>query len=465
MAIRWRGAALVGAVLLVAAAPAAADVRIPHVFGDNMVLQRGMPVPVWGRAAPGEEVIVTVAGQSHKARAGADGRWKVVLDKLEAGGPLEMTLEGSSGTRRVLRNVLVGEVWLGSGQSNMEMSVAGSKDAQKEIAAADHPRIRLFTVPKLRADGPQPDCQGEWVECSPKTVPHFSAAAYYFGRKLHQDLGVPVGLIHSSWGGTPIESWMNPQASQADPTLKGIPGISGVLYNGMIAPVAPYALRGAVWYQGEANVRAAYRYQAMLSALIRQWRTAWGGAPFPFGIVEIAPFRYGGADPACCPEVWEAELRTSQAVPNTGLVVTTDIGDPKDIHPKDKPEVGRRLALWALARVYDKEIVYSGPIYRAMKVEGNKVRLEFDHVGGGLVARDGKPLTYFTIAGSDQKFHPAKAEIDGTTVVVSAEEVLAPVAVRFAWQDDAMPNLFNKEGLPAAPFRTDTWRRVTEPKP
>lgn len=464
MSIQWRCQVLLGLALSTLAAEARADVRIPHIFGDNMVLQREMPVPVWGQAAKGDEVTVSIAGQTHSARADDAGRWKVVLDKLEAGGPLEMTIKDSSGTTRVLKNVLVGEVWLGSGQSNMEMNVAGSKDGSKEIPQANHPKLRLFTVSKVRAVRPEHDCQGEWVECSPKTVPGFSAAAYYFGRKLHQDLGVPVGLIHSSWGGTPIESWMNRRATQADSSLKGV-GLEGTLFDGMIAPLVPYALRGAIWYQGEANIKVAFRYQAMLTAMIRQWRQEWKQGEFPIGIVEIAPYRYGGTDPACCPELWEAQLRTHQKVANTGLVVTTDIGDPKDIHPRDKSEVGRRLALWALAKVYGKDLVFSGPIFRAMKIENNRIRLEFDHQGGGLVSRDGKPLTYFTIAGEDQKFQPAKAEIDGMTVLVSSEAVPAPLAVRFAWKDDAMPNLANKEGLPAAPFRTDQWKRVTESKP
>jgi sialate O-acetylesterase len=448
-------------------AVAAGAVKLPAVIGEKMVLQRGRPVPVWGWADKGEEVTVTVAGQTLRAKAGDDGRWMVVLAKLDVGPPLEMTVKGSSGSAVTLKNILVGEVWVASGQSNMEMGVAGCKDAQQEIAAAKYPNIRLFTVVKKKAAEPQTDCSGDWKECSPATVANFSATAYYFGRQLYKELKVPVGLIHTSWGGTPAQFWTSRKALEANPLLKPLArGESSCLYNGMIAPLIPYAIRGAIWYQGESNVGGAYQYRTLFPAMIANWRADWGEGDFPFGFVQIAPFGYSAnwkTNPAACAELWEAQLMTLKSVPNTGMAVTMDIGDLKDIHPKNKQEVGRRLALWALAQVYGRELVYSGPIYKSMTVEGNKIRLQFDHVGGGLMASDGKPLTEFTIAGADQKFVPAKATIDGDSIVVQSDQVAEPVAVRYAWRDVATPNLVNKEGLPASPFRTDTWKGVTEP--
>ena len=460
------------------AALAEAAVKLPAVIGDNMVLQRGQPAPIWGWADKGEEVTVAVAGQTLTAKAGDDGRWKVALKKLDVGQPLEMTVKGSSGSAVTVRNILVGEVWVGSGQSNMEMSVGSSKNAAQEIAAAKYPNIRLFTVAKKKAVEPQTDCTGQWIECSPSTVPGFSAAAYYFGRQLHKELHVPVGLIHTSWGGSGAGYWVSRKTLTSIPVLKPLAeGEASYMYNGMIAPLIPYAIRGVIWYQGEANVGGAYQYRTLFPALIADWRAAWGQGDFPFGFVQIAPFAgYSddwGSSPAACAELWEAQAMTLKSSPNTGMVVTTDLADVDKIHPKNKDyvgihptnkqDVGRRLALWALAKVYGRDLVYSGPIYKAMAIEGNKVRLQFDHVGGGLVAADGKPLTHFTIAGADQKFVRATATIDGNTLVVQGDQIAHPVAVRFAWRDDATPNFANKEGLPASPFRTDAWKGVTEP--
>jgi sialate O-acetylesterase len=471
MRCRTLARALIVCVLVVLVATAAqAAVTLPAVIGNDMVLQRGMPAPIWGWADKGEEVTVTIAGQKHVTKAGDDGRWKVTLDKLAVGQPLEMTVEGSSGSRTTLKNILVGEVWVCSGQSNMEMGVGACNDAAKEIAAAKYPNIRLFTVKRAEVAQPATDVKGKWTPCSPQTVAAdgwggFSATAYFFGRKLYRELKVPIGLIHTSWGGTPAESWTSRKALEANPVLKPLAqGKSSFLYNGMIAPLIPYAIRGAIWYQGEANVGAAYRYRTLFPAMIANWRADWGEGNFPFIFVQIAPFNYhnGGADPRACAELWEAQRMTLDAAPHTGMAVTTDITDLNDIHPKNKQEVGRRLALWALANVYGKKLVYSGPIYKSMTVEGDKIRLRFDHRGGGLKARDGRPLNEFTIAGADQKFVPAEAEIDGDTIVVRSDKVGEPVAVRYAWHDDATPNLANKEGLPASPFRTDKWKGVTE---
>ena len=458
---------------------ATAAVKLPALFANNMVIQRDMPVPVWGWADNGEEVTVGIAGQTLTTKANDDGRWKVVFDNLEGDQPLEMIVQGSSGNTVTLKNTLVGEVWVCSGQSNMEMGVSGCKDAQQEIADAEYPQIRLFTVAKMKAAEPQTDCEGDWTLCSPATVPNFSATAYFFGRQLYKELGVPIGLIHTSWGGTPAQFWTSRRALEANPTLRPLAGgESSCLYNGMIAPLLPYAIRGVIWYQGEANVGGAYQYRTLFPAMIANWRADWGQGDFPFGFVQIAPFSYAdawGLDPVCCAELWEAQRMTLDASPNTGMAVTVDIADvekihPKNkdlsgIHPRNKQEVGQRLALWAQAKVYGQnDLVYSGPIYKSMSVEGNKIRLAFDHVNGGLIAADDKPLIDFTIAGEDQKFVPAVAEIDGDTIVVYSDQVAQPVAVRYAWRDDATPNLANKASLPASPFRTDTWKGVTEPK-
>ncbi|HEV3415642.1 MAG TPA: sialate O-acetylesterase [Pirellulales bacterium] len=429
-----------------------------------MVLQQGANLPIWGWAEKDETVTVSIAGQTVSAKAGDDGRWQVTLGKLAAtpeSAPLVMTIKGSSGDSIALENVLVGEVWLCSGQSNMEMGVGAAKNGQAEVAAAKHPGIRLFWVPKERARQPADDVATAWEVCTPTVVGSggfdgFSAAGYFFGRDLQKELKVPVGLIFAAWSGTPAEEWTSKKALKAEPSLKSLVGQYEIssLYNGMIAPLIPFAIRGAVWYQGEANVGRGAQYQVLLPTLIRNWRTDWAQGDFPFGIVQIAPFFYGG-DGAAEAEIWEAQLKTIQTVANTGIALTMDIGDLNEIHPKNKQDVGHRLALWALAKTYDRPIVYSGPIYKSMTIEGEKIRIAFDHVGGGLVSRDGKPLTEFTIAGADKNFLPAVAEIDGSTVVVVNDAVTNPVAVRFAFSGVAQPNLANKEGLPAAPFRTD----------
>ena len=467
---------IVGLVVASLGSMAAAALKLPAVIGDNMVLQQGQPVPIWGWTDKDAAVTVAFAGQTATATADAQGRWKVELKKLAAGGPHTMTIK-SGKENRTLKNVLVGEVWVCSGQSNMEMGIEMAKDAQKEVAAADYPQIRLFTVDKSTASEPLNDCKQfrPWAECSPKSITNgawggFSAAAYYFGRELHKQLGVPVGLIHTSWGGTPAEAWTSRKALEAEPKLKGLGG-SG-LYNGMIAPLIPYGIRGAIWYQGEANVGRAYQYRTLLPTMIANWRSDWKQGDFPFLIVQIAPYHYnrpgkdGRFDPRRlepCAELWEAELLTHKTVANTGLAVTTDIGDLNDIHPKNKQEVGRRLALWALAKTYGRDVVCSGPLYKSMSADGNgRIHLAFDYAAG-LKSSDGKPLSCFTICGADHKFLPAEARIDGNSVVVISDEIMNPVAVRFAWREDAQPNLVNGAGLPASPFRTDSFKGVTQP--
>jgi len=504
-------------VVLVFAAPGFADVKLPSVISDNMVIQQGMKVPIRGWAEPGERISIGADWQSLGWYATADknGKWMVKIDPpKKAGGPYEMTISGKN--KITIKNVLAGEVWIASGQSNMEMSVGrfrgfktGVNNYKQEIASANYPNIRLFTVEKNVADTPQKDCRGRWSVCTPKTIAGFSATAYFFGRQLHNHLNVPVGLIQTCWGGTPAEAWTSHDVLAADPEFrpitdrfkqawsnhlrsmedytrkltdwlsmakqasrmgKHIPDephkprsprgskSPSSLYNAMIAPLIPYGIRGAIWYQGESNVSRAYQYRKLFPAMIKNWRRDWGQGNFPFYYVQIAPFRY--REQFAGAELREAQFMTL-SVPNTGMAVTMDIGNVNNIHPTNKQDVGKRLALWALAKTYgDKGIVYSGPIYKSMKVEGDKIRLFFDCVGGGLIAEGGE-LTHFTIAGKDKKFFTAKAVIDSNTIVVSNDKVKRPVAVRFAWSNTAVPNLFNKEGLPASSFRTDNWPGVT----
>ncbi len=449
-----------------------ADVRLPKIFGDSMVLQQQTAIPVWGWADQGEQVRVRVAERLATATADADGRWMVRLESIPAGGPY--TMEVAAGNQITFQDVHVGEVWVCSGQSNMQWSVAQVQNAEQEIAAADHPQIRMFMLSRATADEPKDDCQGDWRVCRPATVSDFSAVGYFFARELQQQLNVPVGMINTCWGGTLCEAWTSLEALQQDPDFQPIldrrtanmekdkqtPHVASRLYNAMIAPIVPYGIRGAIWYQGESNVRRAFQYRSLFPTMIRDWRAAWGQGDFPFLYVQLAPFRYNGQDQRNCAELWEAQLQTLD-VPHTGMAVTMDIGNVRDIHPKNKQEVGRRLALWALSGTYAKDVVASGPLYKSMRVDGDQIRIAFDDVDGGLASRDGQPLSEFTIAGEDRQFVPATAKIDGDEVVVRSEAVRAPVAVRFAWYDAAQPNLMNAAGLPASPFRTDDWPAAT----
>ncbi len=503
---RARSLGLLLVAALLATVPALADVKLPHVIGSHMVLQRDTGLPVWGWAEPGEAVTVKLGQHEAKATADAKGKWMVKLPAMKAGGPYEMTVTGKNTVK--LTDILVGEVWVASGQSNMEFAVRGVVRAPAEIAAAKYPQIRLFHVPKRPAGRPMADVNAAWRPCGPKTIPGFSAVAYFFGREIHRELKVPVGLIHTSWGGTRIEPWTPPVGFQSVPKVQGIaqhvekvksnyrtglgraldrfevwvaaarkaladgtpvppmpPGLKHPLnshgqptglYNGMVHPLVPFAIRGALWYQGESNNGEGMLYHEKMKALITGWRKVWGQGEFPFYYVQLAPYRYGGSA-LRLPGIWEAQAATL-AVPNTGMAVIVDIGNVRDIHPRNKQDVGKRLALWALAKDYGrKDLVYSGPLYKAMKAEDGKIRITFDHVGGGLATRDGKPPSHFQIAGADKKFVDAQAIIDGKTVVVSAAAVAKPVAVRYAWQQLAVPNLMNKEGLPTSPFRTDKW--------
>ncbi|MHC4248601.1 MAG: sialate O-acetylesterase [Planctomycetota bacterium] len=441
-----------GALVLAAVAairPAVAEVKLPAVIDNHMVLQRDVPLPIWGYAAAGEKVSVTFRGTTKQTRAGADGRWRVTLPPAEADGkPHQMTIVGTN--QIVLTDILVGEVWLGSGQSNMEWSVGQSFAGRTAIGdAGNHPAIRLLHVRKVKAGEPARDINPvrRWSASSSSSVPGFSAALYYFGRRIQAELRVPVGLINSSWGGSPIEPW----------TVKN--GRGGGMYNAMIAPLAPFPLRGALWYQGESNVNNGFGYFGRMRDLIEGWRGHWGpGMSFYF--VQIAPWaRYR---PGMLPQLWEAQVATLK-MPKTGMIVTTDIvHNIGDIHPKNKTDVGERLARWALVGDYGRQdVIFSGPLYKSMKVERGKIRLTFAHAGKGLKSRDGKPLTEFKIAGADGNFAPAEAAVDGDTVVVHSADVPSPKAVRFGWHKTANPNLVNSAGLPASPFHTDGWRGGT----
>lgn len=459
-----------------------AETKLPSIIGGNMVLQREKPIPVWGWEDTAEEVTVSLNGKSVTAKV-ADGKWMVELPKMKAGGPFEMTIKGSSEIK--LENILIGEVWLCSGQSNMEWAVRSSNNAKEEIAAAKHPMIRHIKIPHRPSDKPESNVPSKgWQVCSPETVPGFTAVGYYFGRKLQDELNVPIGLIGSNWGGTRIEPWTPPEGFKQIPALKEgyadkldqFPTKSQVknkkgkvtgtrinhqsplaLYNGMIHPLLPYSIRGAIWYQGESNNGEGMLYHEKMKALISGWRSVWNDPDMPFYFVQLAPFTYGRGREGGLPGIWEAQAKTL-SVPNTGMAVTTDISNIKDIHPRNKQDVGARLALWALAKNYGKsDIVYSGPLYNSMKADGNKAVLSFDHVGGGLKSMDGESLSHFMIAGADKKFVEAKAEIVGDTVVVSADGVDEPKAVRFGWSQTAEPNFGNEAGLPASPFRTDSW--------
>ncbi|NLE30480.1 MAG: sialate O-acetylesterase [Phycisphaerae bacterium] len=639
-----------------------AQVSLPSIFSDNMVLQRERAVPIWGHAQAGETIKVSFRDQSVSTVAKSDGRWRVDVPTGKAGGPFEMTIE--SQIKIVLKNILVGEVWVCSGQSNMQWSVRNSFNAEQEIASANSPEIRLFTVPCVASATPQVDCNSSWVVCSPQTIPDFSAVGYFFGKQLYEHLNVPIGLINTSWGGTNAETWTPRENIAGTPGLEQIrdrllameqsegksdqeylkqlaawekasrredPGNTGfakgwakpdtklddwqtmdlpgrldslsgrcdfdgvvwfrkdvqvpetwagkelmlelgpiddydityfngkqigatgretkrawtvsrcykvpgelvkagrnviavrvvdnfmgggffgtakamklwlnklepsimlagtwqyrieaeiipvettlpkpepqtslggvnspcALYNAMIHPLLPFAIQGAIWYQGESNAGRAYEYRTLFPAMIQGWRTVWGQGNFPFLFVQLA--NYMQQKPVPCESNW-AELRESQtmtldASPNTAMAVIIDIGEANDIHPKNKQDVGKRLALAARAKAYGENIVYSGPIYDSMTPEGNKAVIRFRHVGGGLATRDGEDLKGFAIAGADGKFVWAKAKIQGDTVVVWNDDVAKPAAVRYAWADNPVCNLINKAGLPASPFRTDS---------
>lgn len=474
---------------------ASGEVTCPAIFGSGMVLQRDLPVPVWGMAAPGEAVTVEFAGQTKSTAANADGKWRVELDKLSASAEARtFVVRGTNAL--TFTDVLVGEVWFCSGQSNMEKPLgprSGQKptdDYEAELTRADCPTLRLFQVPQHNRPKAN-DGSLAWTACSGDALmkTKFSAAAYYFGRELQRELGVPIGLIHSSFGGTRIEAWMPPEAFAGDPALRDLPGqtyqawVKGVqateLHESMVTPFVPFALRGFLWYQGEANCMNAEGniYAHKMRALIAAWRMAWELPKAPFYFAQLAPFAYSKQKnwekqltPLALPALWEAQIAALE-VPHTGIVPTSDLaGAGKDIHPTNKRDVGLRFARLALADVYRrKDTIAQAPRLRSAKWIGQSTLLvEFDEANG-LRTTDGNEPPGFSLAGEDRVFRPARAIIHHDRVEVSNHEIAHPVAVRFAWDELAMPNLVNAAGLPALPFRTDNWPMVLEvpkePKP
>ena len=519
-------------LLLSAVSALHAAVKPNALFSDNAVLQQGVSVPIWGTANDGEKVTVSFAGQNVETVA-REGKWKVALSLLKASEtPQTMTIAGENTI--TINNVLVGEVWVCSGQSNMEFTLDRAGNADTEIPVANYPKLRMFTVGKNPSLQPLTEETGAWQECSPQTAPKFSAVGYFFGRDLIKSRGCAVGMINTSWGGTVAQAWTSLSGLEKDPRFKGFvqrvnqivadfPKVSAnsaqdqaayqvalkqwqaevgrdynpkesqwskdvqkaklegkpvppkpvparpkpvepplpmgkvggpagtptLLYNGMVSPLLPYAIKGVIWYQGESNVFNAGEYRSLFPRMIADWREKWNQGAFPFLFVQIAPYN------DMTPDIRDAQLITWKNTPNTAMVVTTDVGDAKNIHPKQKEPVGDRLALAARALAYGEKIEYSGPVFDAIRINGNTAVLTFTHSASGLVAKDGE-LKGFVIAGSDHKFVPAAAKIAGNTVVVSSPDVARPTAVRYGWANVPDVNLFNKEGLPATPFGADS---------
>lgn len=486
-----------------------AAIKLPSIISNNMVLQQKADVALWGWANAGEKVSITTSWNSKTTEviSNAEGKWITYVKTTSAGGPYSIRFKAAN--EITIENVLLGEVWLASGQSNMEFFVAKTRSSsytgvinyEQEIKEANYPNIRQIDVANKNAGEPQEDFKGDWKICSPATADTFSAVAYYFALQIHKNTGFPIGIINSTWGGTAAESWTKKEVLAADndlaitlnrydslfknypaalakynseldawkqdslnkrkpvPVIRPNPDKAPVrLYNAMIAPLIPFTLKGIIWYQGESNADRAYQYRKLFPAMINNWRSDFKNNKMPFYFVQISPHRSQN------PEIRDAQLFAYRNVPNTGMVVTTDNGDSLDIHPRNKKLVGERLSLWALHNEYGKkDIVESGPLYKSMKIDGNKIRIRFDFLGGGLEAKDGE-LKEFTIAADDKNFIPAKAVIEGNEIVVWNEQINTPVAVRFAWRNVPGPNLYNKAGLPASPFRTDSWKLTTEGK-
>lgn len=464
-----------------------ANVTLPKIFGSNMVLQRNKPIAIWGRADAGEKVTVQFNKQVKKTKAGKDGAWKVELNQETAGGPYQLIVVGKNTI--TLENVLVGEVWICSGQSNMEWTVKNSDSAKREIRESDYPMIRHIKVPRTIAGTPAKDITGGvWQKADSTTTGDFTAVGYFFARKLFKELNVPIGLINTSWGGTMVEAWTSREAFEKSEEFKNIfstvpfsdiqaaaekngkavspNAYPTLLFNGMINPIIPFSIQGAIWYQGETNVGRAYQYRKAFPLMIQDWRQRFGQGDFPFYFVQLASFNASNGNTEKG-SGW-AELREAQtatlSLPNTGMAVTMDIGQSKDIHPRNKQDVGARLAAIALNNIYGIKMEFSGPLYQSFTTEGNKIVVSFTHAGKGLLVKDKYGyLKGFEIAGADKKFYYAKADVKDNQVIVYSDSVANPVAVRYGWADD-MPevNLYNRDGFPASPFRTDTWKGITE---
>ena len=506
--------------LLPLAAPA--ELRLPAVFSDHMVLQQKMKAPVWGWDTPGTTVTVSFAGQTKTAQAGADGKWTVILDPIPANAvPATISVQGT--TRRDVTDVLVGEVWICSGQSNMEWPVNRSWDGDLEALAAKFPQIRLLSVPIKGTQEPQSDFQGAWAAASPETVPNFSAVGFYYGRLLHQILEVPVGLIDNAWGGSAAEAWVRRDVLEQDPRFKSLmertvkseadasnpeslakyeaaaaawklkaeedkqagrtpsrppnppaPWMSGNsrpgnIYNGSLLPTIGYGIKGAIWYQGESNASRAAEYQDLFPVMISNWRKDWGQGDFPFYWVQLADFQGEQAQPGDSnwAELRESQTKTMTAVPNGGQAVIIDLGEAADIHPRDKRDVAERLARWALAKDYGLNMVHRSPELKSAVFADGKAVLTLDLFGSDkLRAHDVKELKGFAICGEDKKWTWAEAKFTGKdTIEVTSKDIPAPTAVRYAWADNPVCNLTSAEGLPVTPFRTDSFPRITAPKP
>jgi sialate O-acetylesterase len=495
--------------------------KLGSMFTDHAVLQRDMPVPVWGTAKPGADVIVSIKdGQSKTTKADDKGNWIVKLDPLKVGKPLTlMAKEGKESKAHIaVEDILVGEVWLCSGQSNMEWPVAAATNSDLEISAANHPNIRFISVKEPGSQTPFEDFDGQWEVCSPKSVAGFSAVGYFFGRELQDQLNVPIGLIDDSWGGSACEAWIHRDRMEGNPlyadllkkwddTVKNFddakwsadwtawrekavearnagkpappnrppadPQAAGNhrpanLYHARVEPVMPYAIRGVIWYQGESNAGRAYQYRDMFPLMIKSWREDWKQGDFPFYFVQLADFMDEKREPgdSAWAELREAQTMTQEKLPNTGQAVIIDTGDGSDIHPKNKLEVGRRLARWALAHDYGRKVEHQSPRYDSMKKEGNKIVLKFKNIAGGLMLLESHTLRGFAIAGDDRKWHWADAKFvkpgpGADAIEVSSKDVAEPVAVRYAWADNPVCNVYNTALLPLTPFRTDDWPGVT----
>ncbi len=491
-----------------------ADVTLPTILSDRMVLQRDMPVPIWGWAEPNEEVTVVIAGQTHSTQTDENGNWRVTLDPLSLGEPLSLVVEGKN--RLQVNDILIGEVWLCSGQSNMQWDVKNCWNAELDIASAKYPNIRMLTVNNPASQTPTKNADGRWQICSPSTVGNFSGVGYFFGRQLHQILDVPVGLIDNAWGGSACEAWIrrdrlegNPMyealltrwknivehhksgkaraefdaalaqweqesesarpAGEQRPKPRWLNPLEGNarpanLFHGRLGPVLPFAIRGSIWYQGETNAGRAYQYREMFPLMIQNWRDDWQQGDFPFYWVQLADFTDELPNPgdSAWAELREAQTRTLDKLPNTGEAVIIDLGEAGDIHPRNKVDVAKRLALWALARDYGLDFNCQSPRYESMEKHDGKILVHISNVGEKLRTVDARTVQGFAIAGEDKKWVWAKAEIAAKNrIKVWSEEVPEPVAVRYAWANNPVCNVYSNNGLPLTPFRTDDWPGVT----
>jgi sialate O-acetylesterase len=499
------------AILLASAAAAPAEITLPSIISDNMVLQADTDAPLWGKAEPNSTITISCSWNHKTVKTTADwqGKWSAKIKTPKKGEKLSITLANGKETKTI-SNILIGDVWLCSGQSNMELKLKASADADSELPNANLPSIRLFSVEGTPSEIPLYDCKGKWVECSSVTAADFSAVGYYFGKEIHQKIKIPIGLIDSSSGGSTAQAWMSKQTLQNDPILNKflvddanhqahkefyekqyapayrkwrddvmkavaehkpapkqpiLPNEIRVkyrpclVYNAMIHPIVPFAIKGVIWYQGESNRESSNVYDKLFQTLITSWRSEWKQGDFPFYYVQLPA--YGKIDPnnARWVLIRQAQLKTLDAVPNTGMAVTIDVGEPNDIHPKNKKPVGHRLALWALAKTYGvKDIIYSGPLYNSMKIESDKIKISFKYAKSGLKTPNNEPLKGFTIAGEDGIFVDANAKIEGSNVVVWSEQIKKPKNVRYGWADWIICNLYNNADLPASPFTTENNR-------